>query len=577
MVLRRRAGSLVVTIAEFPIAITLPPGDDPYARRAQMFPKVSADQLARMRPFGHERAAADGELLFDQGQADVPFFVVLSGSVEIAHPLATGEEILTVHEPGEFTGEIDLLSDRRSIVRGRARGASLLLAIARARLRALVQTDAELSELLLRAFILRRMGMVAHGQGDVVLVGSRHSAGTLRLQEFLTRNYHPFAYVDADAHVQELFDAFHIRVDDVPVIICRGERVLKNPTNPEVAECLGFNPVLDANVVRDLVVIGAGPSGLAAAVYAASEGLDVLVIESEAPGGQAGSSSKIENYLGFPTGISGGALAGRALTQAEKFGAEVVVAKTAVRLRCDRRPYSIDLEDGGAVQARAVLIATGAAYRKPGIEGLARFEGNGVYYGATHVEATRCDGEEVAIVGGGNSAGQAAVFLAGRVRHVHIVVRGEGLADSMSRYLIRRIEETPNITLHTRTQLESLEGGDHLERVVWRHDRTGERVQRDVRHLFLMTGAKPNTDWLSGCVVLDDKGFIKTGTDLSAAELSARGWPLVRGPFLLETSLPAVFAAGDVRAANVKRVASAVGEGSICIQLVHRALSESAL
>ncbi len=290
---------------------------------------------------------------------------------------------------------------------------------------------------------------------------------------------------------------------------------------------------------------------------------------------RAGSSSKIENYLGFPTGISGGALAGRALTQAEKFGAEFVVAKTAVHLHCERRPYSLELSDGTFIKARAVVIATGAAYRKPDIPGLARFEGVGIYYGATHVEAQRCEGDEVAIVGGGNSAGQAAVFLAGRVRHVHILVRADGLAESMSRYLIRRIEETPNITLHTRTQLESLEGGDRLERITWRDDRTGERSQREVRHVFLMTGAKPNSDWLAGCVVLDEKGFVKTGQDISAPQLSAKEWPLPRTPLLLETSLPGVFAVGDVRSANVKRVASAVGEGSICIQLVHRALAES--
>ncbi|MGA3124504.1 MAG: FAD-dependent oxidoreductase [Polyangiaceae bacterium] len=551
--------------------------DDPYARRDQMFPKLSPDQIERLRSCGHERSAAAGELLFDQGQSDIPLFVVLSGSVEIVHPSRGADEPITVHEPGEFTGEVVLLSGRRSLVRGRARTASRLLVIEQSRLRSLVQTDAELSELFLRAFILRRMGLVAHGQGDVVLVGSRHSSGTLRLQEFLTRSTHPFTYVDVetDASVQGLLDTFHVAVDDVPVVICRGERVLKNPTNSELADCLGFNPTLDSSALRDLVVVGAGPGGLAAAVYAASEGLDVLVLESETPGGQAGSSSKIENYLGFPTGISGGALAGRALTQAEKFGAEVVVAKAAVGFLCERRPYSIDLGGGVTVRARTVIIATGAAYRKPEIAGLARFEGAGVYYGATHVEAQRCKGDEIAIVGGGNSAGQAAVYLSRVVRHVHMLIRGEGLVDSMSRYLIRRIEETPNITLRTRTRLESIEGGDHLESVVWTDDRSGETTRHDVRHVFLMTGAKPNSDWLSGCVVLDDKGFVKTGMDLSAVDLVARKWPMKRTPYLLETSLPGVFAVGDIRAANVKRVASAVGEGSICIQLVHRALSDA--
>jgi thioredoxin reductase (NADPH) len=566
-----------MSASEFPVVGA--PGvapDDPYARRDQMFPKLSPEQLERLRTCGHERSAGAGELLFDQGDTNIPFFVVLSGSIAVTHPSMGVEQVITVHGPNEFTGEVDLLSGGRSLVRGRARTDAQLLIIERSRLRDLVQTDVELSELFLRAFILRRMGLIAHGQGDVILIGSRHSSGTLRLQEFLTRTSHPFTYVDVetDVDVQHLLDTFHVAVGDVPVVVCRGERVLKNPTNSDVAECLGFNPTLDSTAVRDLVVVGAGPGGLAAAVYAASEGLDVLVLEAETPGGQAGSSSKIENYLGFPTGISGGALAGRALTQAEKFGAQVLVATAAGRLLCDRRPFSIDLGRGVAVRARAVVIATGAAYRKPEIAGLARFDGAGVYYGATHVEAQRCRGDEIAIVGGGNSAGQAAVYLSRVVRHVHILVRGEGLAESMSRYLIRRIEETPNITLHTRTRLESLEGGDHLESVTWCDDRSGERSKHDVRHVFLMTGAKPNSDWLSGCLATDAKGFIKTGMDISAEELKARKWPLQRSPYLLETSLPGVFAVGDVRAASVKRVASAVGEGSICIQLVHRALSD---
>jgi thioredoxin reductase (NADPH) len=566
-----------MSASEFPVVGALDVArDDPYARREQMFPKLSPEQMARLRTCGHERSAVAGELLFDQGEVNIPFFVVLSGSIEVIHPSMGVEQVITVHGPNEFTGEVDLLSGGRSLVRGRARTAAQLLIIERSRLRDLVQTDVELSELFLRAFILRRMGLIAHNQGDVVLIGSRHSSGTLRLQEFLTRTSHPFTYVDVetDPDVQHLLDTFHVAVGDVPVVVCRGERVLKNPTNSEVAECLGFNPTLDSTAVRDLVVVGAGPGGLAAAVYAASEGLDVLVLEAETPGGQAGSSSKIENYLGFPTGISGGALAGRALTQAEKFGAQVLVATAAGRLLCERRPFSIDLGRGVAVRARAVVIATGAAYRKPEIAGLARFEGAGVYYGATHVEAQRCRGDEIAIVGGGNSAGQAAVYLSRVVRHVHILVRGEGLAESMSRYLIRRIEETPNITLYTRTRLESLDGGDHLESVAWRDDRSHERSEHDVRHVFLMTGAKPNSDWLSGCLATDAKGFIKTGMDVSAEELAARNWPLKRSPYLLETSLPGVFAVGDVRAASVKRVASAVGEGSICIQLVHRALAD---
>jgi thioredoxin reductase (NADPH) len=321
------------------------------------------------------------------------------------------------------------------------------------------------------------------------------------------------------------------------------------------------------------VIIGAGPAGLAAAVYGASEGLDVLVLETSSPGGQAGSSSKIENYLGFPTGISGRELAGRAYTQAQKFGAQVLIARGA-RLACDRKPYVVEVDNGARIQARTVVIATGAEYRKPPLENLSRFEGAGVYYGATFVEAQVCSGEEVIVVGGGNSAGQAAVFLAGMTKRVHMLVRSAGLADTMSRYLIRRIEETPTIVLQSRTEVVGLEGGDHLESVRWRNSETGQTEEHTIRHVFLMTGARPNTLWLDGCVVLDTKGFIKTGPVLSPEDLSAAHWPLARRPYLLETSLPGAFAVGDVRGGSIKRVASAVGEGSIAISFVHQVLEE---
>ena len=321
-------------------------------------------------------------------------------------------------------------------------------------------------------------------------------------------------------------------------------------------------------------MVGAGPAGLSAAVYAASEGLDVLVLESSSPGGQAGSSSKIENYLGFPTGISGQALAQRALAQAEKFGARVAIARTAVRLGCVKLPYRIDTADGGSVLARSVVIATGAEYRKLDLPNLPRFEGVGVYYGATFVEAERCSSEEVIVVGGGNSAGQAATFLSRSSAHVHVLVRSEGLAASMSKYLIRRIEETPNITLHTRARVVALLGGDQLEQVTWVDDRTRETSTRPIRHVFSMAGAKPNTEWLGRCVSLDDKGFVLTGTDLPAKALVSAGSSVSRPPLLYETSLPKVFAVGDVRANSVKRVAAGVGEGSVCVQMVHRALAE---
>jgi thioredoxin reductase (NADPH) len=360
---------------------------------------------------------------------------------------------------------------------------------------------------------------------------------------------------------------------DVPVLICRGDAVLRNPSNPQIADCLGFNDAIDRTHVRDLVIVGAGPAGLAAAVYGASEGLDVLVLESNMPGGQAGSSSRIENYLGFPTGISGLDLTGRAYAQAQKFGAQVMIAKGAAKLACGRPLYSVQLEDGTRIDARALIIASGAQYRKPALTNVSQFEGAGVYYAASRMESVLCAGEEVAIVGGGNSAGQAAVFLAETARHVHLLVRKDGLAETMSRYLVRRIEEHPKITLRTRTELTALDGDRQLARVQWR-DGHGVVETRDIRHVFMMTGATPNTGWLDGCVALDERGFIKTGPDLSPEELTAAGWPLARSPFLLETNRPGVFAVGDVRRGNVKRVASAVGEGSIAVAFVHQVLRQ---
>ena len=389
------------------------------------------------------------------------------------------------------------------------------------------------------------------------------------------RNGHPYSYIDLerDSDVQNLLDSFKISASEIPVLICRGELVLRNPSNQEIADCLGFNESIDQTHVRDLIVIGAGPSGLAAAVYGASEGLDVLVLETGSPGGQAGSSSKIENYLGFPTGISGQDLAGRAYNQAQKFGADILIAK-ATRLICDRKPYLVEVENGSRISARTIMIATGAEYRRPPCKNLLRFEGAGVYYGATFVEAQLCGGEEVIVVGGGNSAGQAAVFLAETAKRVQMLVRSAGLAESMSRYLIRRIEESATIELRTNTEIVAIDGGNHLEVVRWHNNQTGQTEEKKIRHIFVMTGADPNTNWLDGCVMLDNKGFIKTGIDLSSDNLSAGGWPLTRQPYLLETSLPNVFAVGDVRGGSIKRVASAVGEGSIAISFVHKALQD---
>jgi thioredoxin reductase (NADPH) len=538
-----------------------------------MFPRLSPEQISRLAPFGHERAFADGEVLWEAGTANISFFVVLDGAIAIL--VGCEEHTVVVHEPGGFTGDVDMLSGRAAAVRAEARGATRVLEVGRDRLRGLVQTDVELGEIFLRAFILRRAALIESGLGNVVFVGSRRSGETLRLQEFLTRNNRPFRDldVDHDPSAQALLDHFGVGADDVPVVFCWGGYVLKRPTVEELAECLGLSEI-DEEKVYDLVVVGAGPAGLAAAVYGASEGLDVLVLEAYAPGGQAGSSSKIENYLGFPTGISGKDLAGRAFVQAEKFGAAITVARTAARLSCDERPYRVRLASGGAVKTRSIVIATGAEYRRPACTEIARFEGLGVYYAATAIEAKVCEGEDVIVVGGGNSAGQAAVFFSGCAKRVHVLVRGPGLKESMSKYLIRRIEETPNIELLTNTEIEAVEGDSHLERVTWFDSANDAWTTRDVRHVFLMTGASPNTGWLEGCVALDEKGFVKTGPEIGADELRAAEWPLARPPFFFETSVPGVFAVGDVRSGSTKRCAAAVGEGSACCQLVHKAIAE---
>ena len=559
-----------MTDTALPLALTLSSGVE------RMFPTLTPAQIERVAAHGQVRSIRSGEVLIEPGDRVVPFFVITAGRVEVVRPSVGIETLVAVHEPGQFTGEVNMLSGRPALVRSRVREADAVIELTREQLLALVQTDSEISELIMRAFILRRVELIAQGLGNVVLVGSNHCSGTLRVKEFLTRNGHPYSYIDLDrdTDVQDLLDRFQLTAADVPVLICRGEVVLRNPTNPQIATCLGFNEAIDQSQIRDVVIVGAGPAGLAAAVYAASEGLDVLVLETNSPGGQAGSSSKIENYLGFPTGISGQALAGRAYTQARKFGAQVIIATGAKRLLCDRKPHAIEMDDDLLVPARTIIIATGAEYRVPTIENLSEFKGVVVYYGATFMEAQLCRGEEVVVMGGGNSAGQAAVFLAQTAKRVHMIVRSKGLAESMSRYLIRRIEQNPAIVLRTCTEIVALEGSNHLERVRWRDDRTGKIETHDIRHVFVMTGAVPSTQWLVGCVVLDAKGFIKTGSDLSPDDLAAARWPLARSPHLLETSLPGVFAVGDVRGGNIKRVASAVGEGSIAISFVHQVLSE---
>ena len=546
-------------------------------RREQTFPTLTPAQIARLIPHGRRIAVHKGQILAEPGDRHRDLFVVLSGSIEIVRLTMQGEEqLLVVTEPGGFTGEMSTLRGVGSLVRARVRADGEVLAIPDDQLRTVVQTDARLSELFMRAFILRRVALVATHQGDVVLIGSRHSAGTLRVQQFLSRNAFPFVNldVDTDPSVQALLDRFHVTVEDIPIVICRGETMAKNPSNEELADCLGMNPQIDCKTIRDVIVIGAGPAGLAAAVYAASEGLNVLVLETNAPGGQAGSSSRIENYLGFPTGISGQALAGRALVQAQKFGAEVAIANSAIRLRCEPKPFEIELSGDHLVRGRAIIVASGVEYRKLALSNIDSFLGVGIYYAATYIEAQLCKDEDIVIVGGGNSAGQAAVFLASNCKHVHLLVRSNGLADSMSRYLIRRIDDTPNITLRTCTEITALQGDSRLEQVTWHCTLDNRTETSPIRHVFLMTGAVPNTRWLEGCLGLDEKGFVRTGTDLHAEEIAAGEWPLARQPYMFETTVPRIFAVGDVRCGSVKRVAAAVGEGSACIQLVHRVLAE---
>ena len=548
----------------------------PAVDRGEAFPTLTAEQIGRIREVGGVRKVEAGQILFQPGDVNVPFYVLLSGALEIVQPDAIGgERAIATHHGGSFTGEMTMISNRGSLVRARASQAGEFIELKPNEFHALVAKDAELNEILMRAFILRRILLLSSGYGNVVLMGSRHSAASLRLREFLTRNGHPHTYIDLDVDKgsQEMLDRFSVKVDEVPVVICNGQTVLRNPSTQQLARCLGFNYNLPASEVRDLVIVGAGPAGLAAAVYAASEGLDVLVIETEAPGGQAGSSSKIENYLGFPMGVSGLELTNRATTQAQKFGAKMVIASSVTRLNCDVRPYQVKLDDGRVILTKAIVIASGAQYNKPRIENLAKFEGLGVYYGATFIESQVCGNEEVIVVGGGNSAGQAAVFLSQTASKVHVVVRSNRLSDTMSRYLIQRIEENPKIDLRYSREIVALEGDGQLERVTCRDKNTGATDTHAIRHVFIMAGASPRTEWLKGCLALDDKGFILTGRDLDPVAKEV-GWQLTRRPQMLETSLPGVFAVGDVRANSVKRVASAVGEGAIAVSLVHRTLAE---
>ncbi|MDB5922701.1 MAG: trxB 1 [Betaproteobacteria bacterium] len=542
-------------------------------RTHELFPKLNEAQLNVLRSAGTEQRFSHGEWLWQVGNRGTPLYAVLEGAIDAVRRDVHGDTVVATFLPGQFTGETTTMAGRASLVSGRARGDLRAIAVPQERLRELMAVNPELGELLMQAFILRRMRMIAEHIGPVTLIGSRYAAETVRLRDFLTRNGTPHEYIDLEQaeDVEGLLEQFNVRPDETPIVLCNG-RVLRNPTLEALGECLGTSNPVSEETLYDVAVIGAGPAGLGAAVYASSEGLKVIVLEQLAPGGQAGTSSRIENYLGFPTGISGQALAGRAWGQAQKFGTEFAIPREVKTVSSAATELRVALSSNETVRARTVVIASGVVYRQPGIPGIERFIGGHVHFSASYLESLLCRGEEVAVLGGGNSAGQAAVYLSGHARHVYILVRAAGLADSMSRYLIHRIEKTPNITLLTHTELTALEGEATLERARWRNSVTGEESERPVHHVFVFIGAVPCTDYLDATIARDAHGFIKTGAALSEAERVRYKGAGDAQPRSLETSWPKVFAIGDVRSGSLKRVASAVGDGAAVVALLHEAL-----
>lgn len=538
------------------------------SRHHQIFPRLDEKQFAVLERYGERRRLKTGDILFSEGDRHISMFAIVSGTIEASRGSGATHHVLGEHGPGSFTGEVGTLAGRGAVATARATSDCEVVVIDEESLRALVVAEAELSETIMRAYILRRVAFIQDQNGGLLVIGSSASWSTLVLRHFLSRNAQPFAYFDIVEHeeAKELLERYGVTEADIPIIVTLQGEVLKQPTNRAVADKIGLSPDRLNGERFDVVVVGAGPGGLAAAVYAASEGLRVAVVDTKAPGGQAGTSSKIENYFGFPTGISGQALAGRGLSQCRKFGAEVGVPIEVLGIECENAsPFHLRLNYEEHVYASAVVIATGARYRKPLLPRLEEFEGRGIYYSATYMEAAFCNNQELVIVGGGNSAGQAAVFLSGFARHVHIVIRGDGLSASMSNYLIRRIEAAANISVHVRTQIVELNGDAQLESIKW--DSHGSIEEKPIRHVFLFLGAQPNTGWLGDCVALDKHGFVLTGPDAGAH------WHSERTPHYLETSRPGIFAVGDVRSGSVKRVAAAVGEGAAAIQSLHQYLA----
>ncbi|MET0338517.1 MAG: FAD-dependent oxidoreductase [Caulobacter sp.] len=540
-------------------------------RYDQMFPVLDAGQMAIAQGFasGESRRFAPDEVIFEIGEHHVPMWLILEGEIVVVRRDGLGhEQPITTQQAGQFTGEVSQLAGRGSLAQGKAgMNGCTAVPLDAPHLRALVIGSAEVGEMIMRALILRRVGLIEGGGSGSILVGQDGDHDLTRLQGFLTRNGYPNTLIDAENDVEgrAIIQRLGVAADDLPLMICPNGTVLRRPSDAEAAICLGMTPDLDPDKLYDVAIVGAGPAGLAAAVYAASEGLSVLVLDQRAIGGQAGASARIENYLGFPTGISGQALAGRAYNQALKFGVELAIPLEVARLKCPDEdeafgsPLKLELTTGAMVQARTVVIASGARYRRPQIDNLAPFEGGGVSYWASPVEARLCAGEEVALVGGGNSAGQAVVYLAPKVRHLHLIIRGKGLEASMSRYLIDRIAALPNVQLHTHTEITGLEGDCDTGLVAahLRNVRSGEEHRCDLRHLFLFVGADPNAGWLEGCVAFDDKGFIITRSSTAS----------------LQTDRAGVFAIGDVRAGSTKRVAAAVGEGAAVVAQIHQYLA----
>jgi thioredoxin reductase (NADPH) len=544
--------------------------------RSTRAPTLREDQIEILRRYGQKRKTEVGDVLFRAGDTQNDFIVILEGEVEVVDDFAGEARTIGVFLAGRFLGELNMLTGQAMYLTAVVREGGEVLSITRERLKEIVTEEPNLSDVILKAFLARRKYMIKTGLG-LRIIGSRHSSDAARLREVAARNRVPHVWIELveDPEAEALLERFGAKPSETPVTVWQGEDVLKNPTNAEFARTTGLEVDAPLEGIYDLVVVGAGPAGLGAAVYGASEGLSTLALESIALGGQAGTSSRIENYPGFPAGLSGFELASRVLVQADKFGARTAVPQEAVSLRRENGHYHIELSEGREVAARSVIAATGARYRRLQVPGLERFEGVSVHYAATEAEAQRCEGEEVAIVGGGNSAGQAALFLAGRTRRVYLLIRGEDLGKNMSRYLVDRITTAANIELLVSTGVRELTGEDRLKGLVIEDNRSGERRTLGARALFVFIGAEANTGWLQGAVELDERGFVLTGRELDDSALDDDWQERSREPFLLETSMPGVFAAGDVRSGSIKRCASAVGEGSMAVRLVHQYLADA--